>query len=288
MKIAIASGKGGVGKSMLSSSLAILFSQEKKIIAVDTDVDAPNLALWLGEKKKPDEEKKISTTSKPTIDYEKCRGTGKCAKSCNFGALKMKKDKPEHNYFLCEGCGVCEIVCPQGAIRLKKVKNAAVKIIEKTKFGFPLVWGQLFPGESSSGKVVSEIKEEAEQFATKNSIMIIDTPPGTGCPVNAALRDVDLIILITEPTPSGLSDLKRILSVVSHFGLDYFLVINKWDINPDYSQKIEKEFRRKILGRISYDQKIFKVLSKLKPIMETELRAKKEIKNIFKKIKNYV
>jgi MinD superfamily P-loop ATPase len=283
MKIIVASGKGGVGKSMLASSLAILISQEKKVIALDCDVDAPNLAVWLGGVTNWNKSKKISTIEKPKINLEKCNGCGLCVKNCQFGALSIKNEKAQINNFVCEGCRACKIVCPQKAIEFKKIENAQIDIKNKTKFGFPLLSAQLFPGESGSGKIVAELKKEANEFHYE--IMLIDSAPGTGCPVNAAMLDANLAILVTEPTPSGISDLKRVLEVVNHFGIPYWVVINKWDINPESTQRIEKEFSGKILGKISYDKNIFKAISKLIPIVKTNLKAKDEIIKIFLKIK---
>lgn len=294
LKLVIASGKGGVGKSMLTSTLAMLFSKEKgrligdppgrRVVAVDCDVDAPNLAIWLGGVKRWDETIPVVTSARPEIDYKKCNGCGLCAKNCRFSALEMVKGKPRINPFLCEGCGACEVICPQKAIRLKPVQNGQINI-KKTKYGFPLVSGQLFPGETGSGKVVVEIKKEAEKY--KHDLMLIDSAPGTGCPVIASLQDTNFAILITEPTPSAFSDLKRVLQVVNHFNIPFGVVVNKWDINPEFIRKINKEFKDKFLGKISYDKNIFKAIANLKPIMETNLKAKKEIKVIFKKIYDY-
>jgi len=115
-------------------------------------------------------------------------------------------------------------------------------------------------------------------------VMILDAPAGTGCPVIAALKDADRAILVTEPTPSGLADLKRVLSVVNYFKISYGVVVNKWDINRQMSKKIEREFAGKILGKISYDQKIFRSIANLTPIMETDLKAKEEIKIIYHRL----
>jgi MinD superfamily P-loop ATPase len=287
LKIVITSGKGGVGKSMLASSLAILFSQAgKKIVACDCDVDAPNLAIWLGGISDWDKSKKITTLKKPVIDKQKCLGCGKCVQNCQFNALRIENKKAKLNRFFCEGCGVCQIVCPQKAIKLVPVKNAQILIKNKTKYNFPLISAQLFPGESGSGKIVAEAKKEAEKF--EYDLMIIDSAPGTGCPVNAALFDANFAVLVTEPTPSGFSDLQKILAVVDHFQIPYRLVINKWDMNPEFSQKVEKNFYDKILGKISYDQNIFKAIANLTPIMETNLKAKEEITQIFAKLQKEV
>ena len=280
-KLVIASGKGGVGKSMLTSALAMLFAKEKKIVAVDCDADAPNLGIWLGGVRKWDKTIPVVASARPEIDYNKCNGCGLCAKNCRFGAIKMVNGKPKLNQFLCEGCGACEVICPQKAIQLKPVQNGEIKI-KKLKYDFPLVSGNLFPGQSGSGKVVTEIKKEAEKF--EHDLMIIDSAPGTGCPVIAALREANFAILITEPTPSGFSDLKRVLEVVNHFKVPWGLVINKWDINPQLSDKIEKWVGKKFLGKISYDKKIFKAIANLTPVLETNLKAKNEIKKIFEKL----
>jgi MinD superfamily P-loop ATPase len=283
-KLVIASGKGGVGKSMLTSALAMLFTKKKKIVVVDADVDAPNLAIWLNETSDENVQfsQKISTSFKAVIDREKCNGCNKCVESCVFSALELKNGRARLNPFLCEGCGVCQIVCPQKAIDLEPVENGQIKII-KTKYGFSLVTGQLFPGQSGSGKIVAEIKKQAEARG-QYELMLIDSAPGTGCPVIASLQDANLVLLVTEPTPSGLTDLKRVLEVVKHFQIPFQLVINKWDINPQLSQKIEKEFAGNFLGKISYDQAIFKAIANLQPILETKLKAKKEIKEIFQKL----
>lgn len=281
MKLVIASGKGGVGKSMLASALAMLFAENKEVVAVDCDVDAPNLAIWLNEIKGWDKVIPVVTSAKPEIDLNKCDGCGLCAEKCRFNALRMEKGKPKLNPFLCEGCGACEVICPRKAIKLKPIQNGEIKI-KKTKYGFPLVSGNLFPGETGSGKVVSEIKKEADKFDC--DIQILDSAPGTGCPVIASLQDANFTVLVTEPTPSGFSDLRRVLEVVSHFNIPWKLVINKWDINKDLSEKMKVWANDKFLGKISYDKKIFKAIANLTPILETNLKVKKEIKEIFRKL----
>jgi MinD superfamily P-loop ATPase len=280
-KLVIASGKGGVGKSMLTSTLSMLFAENNKVVAVDCDADAPNLAIWLGGVKKWDKTIPVIASARPEIDYNKCNGCGLCAKNCRFSAIKMVKGKPRVNPFLCEGCGACEAICPRKAIKLKPIQNGEIKI-KKTKYGFPLVSGQLFPGETGSGKVVTEIKKEAEKF--EFDLMIIDSAPGTGCPVIASLQGADFAVLITEPTPSGFSDLKRVLEVVNHFNIPYQVVINKWDINSKLSNQIKKWATPKFLGEISYDKKIFRAISNLNPILKTNLKAKKEIKEVYSKL----
>jgi len=278
MKIVVASGKGGVGKSMLASSLALLFSKNKKIVACDCDVDAPNLGLWLGTTDY-DKIEKISTSMKAIIDQKKCIKCGKCENTCKFRAIKKNKIFVV-NPFLCEGCGACHLICPVNAIKLKSVKNGELRL-KKTEYGFPLVSGQLYPGEAGSGKIVEQLRKKAENFA--HDVMILDSAAGIGCPVIASIRECDYAVLITEPTPSGFSDLKRILEVVNHFKINYGIVINKWDINSKLSEKIEKWSGKKFLGKISYDKKVIDSIVDLKPVIFSDSKVVEEIKEIFRK-----
>jgi MinD superfamily P-loop ATPase len=285
IKVAVASGKGGVGKSMLSSSLCLYLAPRKRIVAVDGDVDAPNLHLWLGQDETWDEKKRISVLEKPVFDRIKCNGCGQCAKICPFGALRMVAGKPDFNRFICEGCGACQAVCPTGAIKMKPIVGAEIRV-KNDAGGFPLVSAQLLPGQTGSGKVVDRVLSTASRFTYQT--MVVDAPAGTGCPVIAALKEVDFVILVTEPTLSGLADLKRVLKVVNHFSLPFGIVINKWDLDPNYSRKITSFAGKSFLGRISYDQKIFSALANLEPIMATRLPAKQEMIAIFTRLLNYL
>jgi MinD superfamily P-loop ATPase len=281
-KIVVASGKGGVGKSMIASCLCMLLNRSRSIVAVDCDVDAPNLHLWLGEDEVWDKEEKISTNELAVVNRAKCNLCGKCASICAFDAVSIKKGKAVVNPLFCEGCAACQVICPQKAISMKKIKNAYVRI-KHNVFSFPLVSAQLFPGQTGSGKVVEEIKGRAQNY--KTDLMVLDAPAGTGCPVIAALQGADFALLVTEPTPSGFSDLKRVLQVVFHFNIPFGVVVNKWDINKSLSSRIKKEFKDNFFGQISYNKKVFQAIASLTPIMKTELGIKKEIKNIFLQLK---
>ena len=290
--ITILSGKGGTGKTTLSSTLAILLSKNKKIIAADCDADAPNLGLALGIQEKDFSSwKKVQTNEKAVLDKKKCDGCKKCLKVCNFGAIKWdkKKQKPIFNSFLCEGCGSCELICPQKAIKLVKINNGKIGFA-KTKYGFGLVSGQLKIGATGSGKIVSLIKEKAGKLADKEKaeIMLIDSAAGVGCPVIASIQGSDYIIAITEPTPSALHDLKRALRTVEHFRIPYGIVINKYDLNLDFSKKIEsfmQKYKIPLLGKIPYDKKFVEALVDMKPVVVLNPAYKKVFEGIIKKIK---
>ena len=197
----------------------------------------------------------------------------------------MKEGKFRINPFLCEGCGACKLVCPVNAIEIKEVKNGEIRI-NHTKYNFPLISGKLYPGESGSGKIVEELKRKVEEF--EYEIAILDSSAGIGCPVIASIRGSDYAVLIAEPTPSGFSDLKRVLEIVNYFQIPYGIVVNKWNINPEISNKIEKWSKEKFLGKISYDKKVIESIVNLKPIIYSESRVVEEIEKIFEKIKTLV
>ena len=283
--ITILSGKGGVGKSSLTASLAVLLSKKNKIVAVDCDVDASNLALLFGIKELKKKEE-ISTNYKAFINKnaKKCKDI---VNVCTFSAISWneKKKMPEINKFLCEGCGACQLLCPEG-IELKKVKNAIIGEI-KTKYGFPLISGQLKMGESGAGNVVEVVKTRARKIAIDADFMIIDSSAGIGCPVIAAVRDSDFVIGITEPTPSGLSDLKRAFDVVNHFKIPHGVIINKYDLNKKFTKQIENYARKNktpILGKLPYDKKFVEAMVKLLPVVENNPDYEKMFWRIIEKM----
>lgn len=284
LTIGIASGKGGVGKSMVASGLAMLLHRDKKIIAIDADVDAPNLHLWLGGVSQWDEIKRLSLTEKAKV----LKPEFNCQDfdvPCQFGAIKCQNDRIIVNPFLCEGCGLCQEILPPGVIKMKKIVNGQIKIKENVH-GFPLISGRLFPGQTGSGKIVDKIIDQKQKLP--NEITLVDIPAGIGCPVTAALKATDLVILVTEPTPTGWADLKRILPIIENFKLSWRLIINKFDLNLSLTNKITDWSGKKFLGKISYDQRIFTTLSRLEPIMETNLKAKREIKEIYGILRDWI
>ena len=269
--ITIFSGKGGTGKTTVASCLALMLSKEQKIVTADCDVDAPNLGLSLGLKEKDYSSFiKIRASEKAELIKEKCIGCKKCLNICSFNAIKWDKKQniPIFDGLLCEGCGTCVIVCPENAIKLRKVENAIISV-GKT-YGFSIVSGQLKMGESGSGRIVMEVKRKAMEIARKENaeLIIIDSAAGIGCPVIASLNGSDYVIAVTEPTPSALSDLKRGLKIVNHFMIPCGIVINKYDLNKEFSNKIElfaKKNKIPLLGKIPYDKEFVNALVNLKP-----------------------
>jgi MinD superfamily P-loop ATPase len=296
--ITILSGKGGAGKSTLTASLSVILANHNKIVAVDCDVDAPNLALVLGlEEENFDSWKSLTTGAKIQFSKDKCKslkfcpkcpGLKKCMNACNFSAItwSMEKNLPEINELLCVGCSACQLACPTEALTIKEVENARVGV-GKTQYDFPIVSGQLKIGESGSGKVVNALRMRASKIAEdiQADYMILDAAAGVGCPVIASLTGSDYVILVTEPTLVAFSDLKRAIELVDHFNIPCGVVINRWGINKDLTYQLQDYFQTNnilLLGMIPYDIRFVEALVNLKPAVVYE----PNFKTIFEDILN--
>lgn len=287
-RITVASGKGGVGKSMIASALAVLFAKRNNVVAIDCDVDAPNLAIWLGiDSSNPglsEVSKEISTIEKPKIDQSRCTGCGICIENCQFKALVLgDKKKAELVPYRCEGCGLCAFICPEKAIKLQPVMNCILQVF-KSEFEFPVVQGQIKPGEAESGEAVTEIRNYASSLGKDDAIFIQDAAAGIGCPVIASIVGSDFVVAVAEPSMSSFSDLKRVIQVVDQFRVSWGVVINKFDLNADVTKSISSFAGERLLGMIGYDQKIIKSVVNLKPVMTTDLKVKKEMRSIFQNL----
>ncbi len=283
--LTILSGKGGVGKSSISASLAVMLSKEKKIVCSDCDVDATNLALVFGAKKFQ-EWKDLSTNLKAVFDLEKCKSCKKCVNACYFDAIAWKNNYPELKEYSCEGCKACELVCPYGAITMEKVNNAKIGYADSGR-GFKVASAQLNVGESGSGKVVYEVREKAKEVQEGAELMVIDSAAGIGCPVIASVTGADYALLVTEPTPSGFSDMKKAIEVVNHFRIPYAIIINKFDLNAEFEKKIEEfaeQNKVEVVAKIPFDKKFAYALTEMVPIVEFDSTYEK----VFEKISQYV
>ncbi|MCD6085162.1 MAG: ATP-binding protein [Desulfurococcales archaeon] len=285
IEVAVASGKGGVGKSTVAASLAIhLSKQGYSVVLADADAEAPNAHLVLGINSW-NEVRSYSEGYIARIDYSKCTGCGRCAEVCAFKAVKYIGGRYVISELTCEGCLTCSLVCPESAISRTRVVAGEVRIVRRTRWGFPLVSSLLTLGRPNSGKLVTEVKNTARNLATDDSIIIIDSAAGIGCQVIASLAGAHMAVLIAEPTPASFSDLKRVHAVAKHFGIPSALIVNKSDINPDYTEVIieyAKKEKIDFLGTIPYDEDISKSLSLLKPPTEAfpQSPASKALMNI--------
>jgi MinD superfamily P-loop ATPase len=281
-QILIISGKGGTGKTVISGALANIVSNK---VMADCDVDAANLYLLL----KPEimESVPFYGEKKATVKEESCTGCGLCLPRCRFSAIAPTPEgKIKIDPIACEGCGVCAYICPVKAIEMEE-NIAGHLFVSRTAYG-PFVHARLGAGEENSGKLVTEVRKKAREIAEKEGLdyVIIDGPPGIGCPVVASLSGVDLALVVTEPTMSGIYDMDRVIQTARHFGLKTACVLNKFDLNSELSQEIENWCRSNsvpVLARIPFEEKVVRAVIQGLPITEfSEARQSQAVAEIHK------
>lgn len=280
-QLTILSGKGGTGKTTITASFAVL---AKNTAVADCDVDAPDLHMLLHPEVVRTQEFKGAKLA--VIDEEKCTECGLCREKCRFDAITedIKIDS-----ISCEGCGVCVVVCPVNAITLiERISGHAY--ISKTEHGF-MAHAMLSPGEASSGKLVTLVRQNARILAEKehSDLVIIDGPPGIGCPVIASVTGIDAGLVVTEPTMSGIHDLERALQLLRHFNVTPFVCVNVYDINEENTEKIVsfcKENDIEVVGKIPFNAKVTEAIVNGKPIVEyaPESDVAKEIEKMWKRV----
>jgi len=284
MEIAIISGKGGTGKSSISAAFATLNGQ---VVVADCDVDAANLYLLFN----PTHEEEIFYISgyKAVIDYDLCTSCGICESYCRFDAISFINNKVVISEISCDGCFLCSHLCPQNAINM--VQNDKSRMYSGSFRNGKMVYGRLAPGEENSGKLVNMVREKAKQIADGNGwqTIILDGPPGIGCPVISTITGVDKVVIVTEPTISGLHDMKRTVEVVQKFNLPAYVIINKYDLNSSMSGQIEEwciENEIAIIGQLPFDRRMTEAMVQSKSITEfnPDLDISNKIEIIWKKI----
>jgi MinD superfamily P-loop ATPase len=282
-QLTILSGKGGTGKTTITASLAVL---AKNAVLADCDVDAPDLHMLLHPRVIETQEFKGSKLA--VIDKAKCDNCGFCREKCRFDAIT---EAIEVDPVGCEGCGVCAAICPADAIIMTE-RVSGYAYISKMRYGF-MVHALLSPGEANSGKLVALVRQNAKIISEKknSALIIIDGPPGIGCPVIASVTGVDIGLIVTEPTMSGIHDLQRALQLQAHFNVTPLVCVNMYDINKDNTSKILrfcKENNIKVVGRIHFNPKVTEAMVNGKTIMEyaPESDVAKEIENLWKSCKD--
>lgn len=283
-EIVIVSGKGGTGKTSVVASLASLM---KGKALVDCDVDAANLSLVLSPRVL--EQKEFFAGRKAVILPEKCTACGICRDMCRFGAIS---EEYVVDPVSCEGCGACHYYCPASAVAFTTPLAGHCYVCD-TAAGDPFVYAELLPGEENSGKLVTMVRTEAKQRAVDAGLsqIIIDGPPGIGCPVIASITGTSLAVAVTEPTASGIHDLERIVQLSRHFNVPAAVVINKSDINPDGARSIADYCMKnglEVLGEVPYDTEISEAQRQGKAIVEhaPDTPASRAIRGIAERIKS--
>ena len=281
MEIAIISGKGGTGKSSISAAFATL---SEKVVLADCDVDATNLYILFN----PDVEGEeiYIGSQKAVIDYSKCINCGLCIEYCKFDAIYYSDQKINISSIHCDGCKLCSRICPNKAITM--IDNDKSRMYYGSFRNGKMVYGKLAPGEENSGKLVNIVRDKAKKLAKENNIntIIIDGPPGIGCPVISTITGVDYVIIVTEPTLSGLKDLQRTLELTTKFNLNTVIIINKFDLNLEITEKIENFCEKldiKIIGKLAFDPQVVAAMINCKSIIEWQPASdlSSQIKHIY-------
>lgn len=282
-EILVISGKGGTGKTSYTAAFAHL---SQGAVLCDLDVDAPDLHLILKPATSP--EAPFVSGFEPVIDPAQCTRCGTCEEMCRFGAVRMGDEGVSIDPIRCEGCGVCVHFCPEKAIAFNP-RECGRWAVSETRFG-TLVHAQLYPGEENSGKLVALLRTEAKKLAEANGARIIlsDGPPGIGCPVISALSGTTMAVMITEPTPSGIHDLERVVELCGHFKVPASVIINKCDLNDRIAGDIRtfcKNNNLPVLAEIGHDADFVRAMVQGQTITEyTDSDTSKKLKTAWRKI----
>jgi MinD superfamily P-loop ATPase len=273
MIISIASGKGGTGKTTIATNLAV--SVESAAQLLDCDVEEPNSHLFI----QPVIEDVLTiTTPVPHVDMEKCSLCGKCAEICQFNAIVVLGETVLPFHELCHSCGGCIEVCPEKAIT--EAERELGTIEKGHRNGLEFVHGKLRIGEAMSPPLIKKVRE----YTHPDTLTIIDAPPGTSCPVIAAMKGSDFVLLVTEPTPFGLYDLKLAVGTVKILGIPHGLVINRSDMGTNHVKRYAHEENIPVLMEIPFDRKIAEAYSRGNMIIEARTEWKEKFINLYHSI----
>jgi len=276
-QLLILSGKGGTGKTTIAGAF-IKLSNAK--VYADCDVDAPNLHLIMSRSSEPDK-KDYYGLPKAQINPELCIKCDECRQNCRFDAI-LAGDVYKVDPFACEGCGVCEAVCPVGMISLKP--SIAGELMLYSNTGSVFSTAQLKMGSGTSGKLVSEVKKQLYKMFVDAELSIIDGSPGIGCPVIASISGADMVLIVAEPSISGISDMERIIKTAEIFQTKTAVCINKYDTNPENTKQIESFCRTKLIpfvGCIPFDQDAVRAVNNGQTIVDIDCTSGRAAREVF-------
>ncbi len=289
-QLVILSGKGGTGKTTVAAALAHLASQEMPVVLADADVDAANLELVLDPTKR--EEHDFMGGQVAIIAPQKCTACGICAEVCRFDAVVPGDEAYQVDSLACEGCASCLYQCPEEAIRMEE-QQAGLWFRSDTRFG-PLFHAHLFAAQENSGKLVTLVKQHARLrgLDTGAALVVVDGPPGIGCPVISASAGMDMALHVVEPTVSGVHDLERIMGTTDHFGVPSLVLINKADINPARSEEIAAFCAGRgveVVGRIPYDDVVTEAMVQGRPVTDyTDGPVTEALKGMWSRVRDLI
>jgi len=280
-ELVIISGKGGTGKTSITASFAVLAGFP---VIADCDVDAADMHLILAPSVR--ERHEFRCGNEAVIRPAGCTGCGKCLELCRSGAIIAGGEGEAYvvDPVACEGCGVCVRFCPARAIDFPE-SLCGEWMVSETRCG-PMVHARLGIAAENSGKLVSTVRREARRLAGENGnrLVLVDGPPGIGCPVIASMTGTSQALVVTEPTVSGEHDLERVLKLARHFGIPAAVCVNKWDLNPGMTERIEALTVRsgaRIAGRIRYDRGVTLAQMQEKAVVETDTPAADDIRQVW-------
>lgn len=277
-RLLLLSGKGGTGKTTTAAAF-IRFAQAKA--AADCDVDAPNLHLIHAQTTAP-QVSDFFGGDKAVIDPARCTGCGLCQTHCRFDALIAQNGIYQVNEYACEGCGVCAQVCPQGAVRLTEDIAGRRELYRDDKV---FSTATLKMGRGNSGKLVTEVKMAMLKNAPEDAALaIVDGSPGIGCPVISSVSGMDLVLVVAEPSRSGISDLQRLVKTVRTFGAKLAVCVNKWDVSPENTQTIRAYCQQEDIpftGVIPYDKAASSAINAGKSLADVDCPAREALKSVF-------
>jgi MinD superfamily P-loop ATPase len=286
-EVVVISGKGGTGKTSLAASFAALAGS---VVIADCDVDASDLHLVLS----PGIQRRAEFKSgrEAIIRPENCTACNICKMECRFRAVRAivrgsGKSAFRIDPLSCEGCGVCVQLCPEQAIDFPE-RLCGEWFVSETRFG-PMVHAKLAIGAENSGKLVSIVRKESRKIADqiKSSWLIVDGPPGIACPVIASITGASLALIVIEPTLSGVHDMERVLTLTAHFGIPAMICINKWELNPKITDRIERSAQSSdvsLAGRIRYDRAVTDAQIKSITVVEYGGQAAEDIRQIWQNL----